>query len=459
MGALIKQYPRYFFALMVLLISNTIFYFWWDRHKSERETNTLNIDLATIEKATEATLASQRTLESITPTRPTQTLSVDLAAAPTRYFLYGNSLYDGVEGTEVARHVFEGDMPEEVFYYAPNKTIIGSFGNKLVCYDTHGNQVDKLEPSWPCYIADDLHSVAYIKDGNVWIADIDLNNFSFENRRQVTLDGKFDTVVSLVMHYNTSHIYVVALDKFYRVNVKSGHVATTDFSYLQAIDGFSPSKRHTIIADPDYIKLVDFEEGFRINLCRSAGALNVAWLTEGKVLYLVGNQLLFRYDLATFQDRNQFTFKHKCSRFGPSSPTGKYIVYFGGDSEDPNEIGILDVEAKQSYQVDSNVSQIEWINDEQYIYSRISGDKSLSGVWIAAPGVIPKHVDSSALKQNYGGGNLIKLDDSASLVLSTENGLSLVKNGISKPITQLKDQKAIIHFKEPRLLKFRPLAP
>lgn len=33
MGALIKQYPRYFFAFMMLLISNTMFLFWLESRK------------------------------------------------------------------------------------------------------------------------------------------------------------------------------------------------------------------------------------------------------------------------------------------------------------------------------------------------------------------------------------------------------------------------------------------
>lgn len=37
MGALIKQYPRYFFAFMVLLISNIMFFVWWEGYLAKKQ--------------------------------------------------------------------------------------------------------------------------------------------------------------------------------------------------------------------------------------------------------------------------------------------------------------------------------------------------------------------------------------------------------------------------------------
>lgn len=396
----IKKFPKYVLVAGVLVGSTIAFGIWWFAHTAKKPSTIPQVELA---KDTRTTLA-------LIEEKPDHLLLVD------------NDLYDLDTGKLLFSNWLAHAGPNALFYDAAKKKIIARYERGYVRYPLDGKEEAALGNKFPTAFSDDLKWALYVKEKDLWRADIDWSAFTFQNDRRLTSIEQFNDQIFANVILSTDNVIVVRnLNQLLRVNLETGDVKPTRLPLGELGKRRSPNGRYMVGIDRGQFYCYDVESDDFTTVAIGKGVLNdYQWLGNDKCSAIAAMKTVVLYDRQQNTLVEIASLPTQCIKIGEPSPDGRYVFCVGRGN------GVLvDLQSKSATPVADGVG-VTWINDTTFAFSREVPDSELRGTWLQTVGEGERRISSESYTVSQRG-PMMMASPSGFILYTTKLGLSRMK--------------------------------
>ena len=405
--ALLKQFPKFVLVAGVIVGSTVLFVGWWFVHsRATSRTNPRDI-------AAEQAAIGQK--------------AAKVESRIDYLFLADNDLYDAGNGELLFRNWLKGDAPHRLFYDRASKKLYGQYDRGFARYAFDGAREATMMEKDPLGFFDDSKKIVFVRNKNVWVADVDWESFRFINERQVTnIDSFYENHFAENLVLLTSKTLIVRnLNNLLRVNLETGNVKPTRIPLGDIGKRRSPDSKWVVgvLNGQFYCYDVDGDSAKTIPVGRT-GIGDYQWLGNDRCLGVAAGKEIVNYDRTANTLTAVTALPFPCFRIGEPSPGGRYIFAAGG-FEGRNGV-VVDLQNKTAAKV-SGGAGIMWVNADTFAYSREIPDSDLRGSWFQKVGEGEKRISPEPYLVSSGVSRLIQLPQAGLLILETAHGLTKMK--------------------------------
>ncbi|MGC3992046.1 MAG: hypothetical protein QM796_20605 [Chthoniobacteraceae bacterium] len=354
---LVRRFPKFFIVATIFIASTGLFGWWW-LFRSPKKVREENADAANQRAETAAKVALvQSKIEHL--------------------ILADNDLYDLDSGQLIFKSWLADGMPFTLSYDSASKKLVAHYKNGFVRYNLDGTEDAKMLQRFTMVVMENKWTL-FVKNKDVWRADIDWQNFTLSNEKQVSSIEQFmDTSFEENILLCTEKTLVVRnMMRLLRVDLETGTVHPTLLPLGNPVSQRSPDCKLLIgITNGQFYHYdVDTDHAEATKLGR-VGMSACQWLSEGKCVCILNGQSVVLYD----RDKDALSELCKlpvpCSKIGEPSPDGRYVFCTN------NRQGFLvDVEKKTAQAITGGAG-VTWLTDDTFAFSREVPDSSLRGTW------------------------------------------------------------------------------
>lgn len=305
---LIARSPKWALVLTVLVVSTALFTFWWIARNAKSGGGADVEDFG-------AKLALMESKQG-------------------RLLLVDNDLYEIDTGTVIFRGWLKEGVPQRLFYDAAEKKFIARYDRGFVRYAPTGVAEAKILPKGKAAFADDLKWVLYVKDKEIWRADVDWAAFTLTNDRKVTSIEQFNEAffTDNIILGTEKTLVVRNANKLLHVNLESGTVKPFQLPLGDIADRRSPDSK-SVVGTKDgqfYCYDVDSDDTKTVNVGR--GVMNdYLWLGNDRCLAIASGKMVVVYDRLQNTLTELTALPFQCSKISVPSLDGRFVFCTGRD--------------------------------------------------------------------------------------------------------------------------------
>ncbi|MBK8091534.1 MAG: hypothetical protein IPK32_06000 [Verrucomicrobiaceae bacterium] len=167
----IKQFPKIALVLGVLVVSTGLFGFWWyfQRSRTHKAAVVANDDV-------------KKKIEEV---------AVAIPSMEGNLLVADGDLYHLDSGKLMLKSWFKEGMPLKLFLDAENSKLIARYDKGLVRFNLDGKRDAALSGRYGLAVNETMDSALFVKDKDIWKAEIDLRGFKLANEQRVTSTAAF----------------------------------------------------------------------------------------------------------------------------------------------------------------------------------------------------------------------------------------------------------------------------
>lgn len=367
---IIRQFPKYAIGIGVFVISTGLFLVWWLTRAPDGHQN--GSELAVVPLPS--------------PVDPQEeVIRAKVASLPDKIgwlALVGADLYDISTGERIFANWLTG-IPEKLFYQPEVNRLMVQTERGLVRYGLDGKPDGTIGGLGQHAFSPDGKLASFVKDGDIWVGEIDWKGFGLASERQATRTGEFNAqyFAASVMMGSENALIVRNQSKILRVSLKTGGVEQIRLPLGEVAKRRSPDGR-TLIGDARNIYVFDVEAADAYNFPESRWrAVDFQWLSNDACAFIVASKSVSLYDRRKNAIEELVTLPLECSKIAGPSPTGRYVLCAGRRG-----VLLLDVLSKSTEVFETPAENFGWVSDDTMIYMRNVPDSSLRGTWLKTAG-------------------------------------------------------------------------
>lgn len=403
--SLAKQFPKYALVFGIILGSSLIFGIWWISHwraKHQQVHGTAAADLAAIQR--QAAKAEAR---------------IDYL------FLADDDLYDAGTGELIFKNWLHGDHPVRLFYDAKTTKILGQYAEGFVRYNFDGSrEAVMMQMVNPPAFSPDFKRAVYVKNKDVWKAEIDWQKLTFANEHKVTTMGVFyDQHFSENVVLLTEKTLVVRnVNNLLRVDLESGKVAPSRLPLKDIARRRSPDSKWVAgwLGGQFYCYDVDADDSKTVTVGRNELS-EYLWLGNDKCLALAAGKTVVAYNRPDNSLTEVTTLPFSCFKMGEPSPDGRYLFAAGGI--DGRNGALVELEKKAAVPVKGGAG-ITWVSNDTFAFSRNVPDSDLRGTWLQTVEMEEKLISPEPYLVTNAGARLLVLPTTSLVVFEMDHSIS-----------------------------------
>lgn len=373
---LIKAFPKYAIALVAFLVSTGLFAVWWVTHRSAPLPQRSEYVPPPPEDHEWERLAALKREEI-------QKKAASLPARMGWLALVGSDLYDVSNGELIFKN-WLGGAPRKLFYQPDTNRLMALGDRAVIRFATDGSKDGVMaENSLPAFTNDGKQAM-FVKDGDVWVADVDWKGFHFTNERQATKLGQFNAAffAANVELVSKSALLVRNQNKLLRVSLLTGDVQPLRIA-LGGISKRRSPDAECLVGESGkdfYAFDVGTGEAKTITVGRER-LVAYQWLTNDICAFIVAGKGLALYHRKTNTLDEAIPLPFACNKIGGPSPTGRYVLCASRQG-----LALVDTQRKSAENFGALAQNFEWVSDDTLIYSRDVPDTSVRGTWLRTVG-------------------------------------------------------------------------
>ncbi len=359
-----KSFPKYAIAIAIFAVSTGLFALWWFTRPSGSEIGQDSQIASAPRTKEEATAAKAKTLPE----------KMGWLA------LVGNDLYDIGTGELIFKDWLQGMPPQKLFYQKDTNRLMAQYERGIVRYGLDGKQDGFLgDPAAPPAFTHDGKMAMFVRDGDVWIAEVDWKGFRFINERQATKYGKFNApfFAANTLMGSEKALLVRNQNQILKVNLLTGDVQQIRLPTSDLVKRRSPDGRF-LIGDAGNIYVLDVEAPDAYNFPESRWrAVDFQWLSNDRCAFIIASKSVSIYDRKQNSIKEVTALPFECSKIVGPSPNGRYAICAGRKG-----IAILDTQEKTAIDFGTPAENFAWVTDDTVIYTRDVPDSTVRGTWL-----------------------------------------------------------------------------
>ncbi len=302
------KYPKWMVAFAIFMGSTLLFAMWW-LGKKQTESRLANQHEETQRAAEDAQAIEEVEIvpggETVSDGDNLKTLSLENA------FLNGERIYHLVDGdlkmVDGIEFDFGGDLDRNAMIVFFEDKFMVSRQFRYWSYHKNGRMIGRLQlpggDEFFGYVTDTLKEAIYVKEGDIWRAEIDWAGPTLIDERPVTRVGYFPNrsfSSGLVAATSEALLFRDLQTGMIWVDLRSGEIESGSLPVDRStspdgrlVVGDVPTRpAKLIVFDVDTKSFQEWTLPMRVN---SGG---VVWLDQGRSLYAIGPEI-YRYDHAT----------------------------------------------------------------------------------------------------------------------------------------------------------------
>lgn len=403
----VKAFPKFALVFVVLVGSTVAFGIWWFMFRTPK-----------------STIQSSNPIRATTPVEDIGPKLALVEAKHDRLILVDNDLYDLDTGAVIFKHWLEKDMPERLFYDGDTKKLIAQYELGFVRYNLKGTAEATLLQRFKPAISADRKWMLYVKDKDIWRADIDWSEFRLVNDRKLTSIEQFfeQNFAENIMFWTDKTLIVRNLSTLLRVNLETGDVKQLRISLDGIAKRRSPDSKSLVGLQGGQFYCYDVDSDAAKTIPVGRGAINdYQWLGNDKCVAIAAMKTVIQYDRVKRSLTIASTLPVQCNRIGEPSPDGKFVFCYSWKGA-----ALVDLEKRTATPFTGGAG-VKWINNDTVIFSRDVPDSVLRGTWFQHPGEGDRRVSSEPYLVSGVGGFVLQVPAAGTLVFATRNGLSKMK--------------------------------
>jgi hypothetical protein len=211
-----------------------------------------------------------------------------------RLLLVDSDLYDAVTGELLFKGWLKGDAPVRLFFDPKDKKFIGQYPKGFARYGLDGRREAEIAGKYPLEFSQDLKHAVFAREKNVWMAEIDWQNFRLGKERQMTTIGSFyeNYFAENIQLLTAKTLVVRNANALLRVNLANGDMKPTRIPLGNISSRRSPDSKWVVgmTGAQFYCYDVDGDEAKPIPVGRNAAMNDFQWLGNDKCLALAGGK-------------------------------------------------------------------------------------------------------------------------------------------------------------------------
>ena len=344
-----------------------------------------------------------------------------IEAAPERLLLVDNDLYDLDSGAVIFRNWLQKDMPQRLFYDADAKKMIAQYQLGFVRYNLDGTVQATLLQQFEPAISKDLKCMLYVKDKDIWRADIDWDGFKPANERQITSIEQFwpQSFAENIMFWTDKSLVVRNLTTLLGVNLETGNVTPVRIPLNEIAKRRSPDGKRVVGVENGVFYCYDLENNASKTIRMGRLALNdYQWVGNDKVVAIAAGRAVLSYDRLNNKMDEVLQLPAMCTKIQAPSPDGRFVF-----CSDWKGAYLVDLENRTAAPFTGGAG-VEWVNNDTVIFSREIPDTALRGTWLETAGEGKRRVSPEPYLVGNAGGFIMQIPSAGLIVFGTEHGIS-----------------------------------
>jgi hypothetical protein len=326
--------------------------------------------------------------------------------------LVGTDLYDISSGELLFRNWLRG-IPVRIFYYPDSNCLMVQAERGIMRFGMDGKQDGVMGGESPPAFTNNGTIAMHIKDGDIWVADVDWTGFKFVNERQATRYGQFYAPYfsANVSMASDQACLVNQQNKLLRVDLKTGDLQQVKMPMHRNMKRRSPDCKMMVGEDGGNFFAYDIDKPQPVVLPKGEGRiLDVQWLNNDACAFIVAGKQVTVFDRKANKLEVAATLPFDCQKISSPSLDGRYVLCLGRQG-----FVLVDTQAKSAESLGIEADNIGWVNNDTLLYSRELPDMKQRGTWIKTVDREPERI----LAEPY----LVGYDKSAPVALLKELGV------------------------------------
>ncbi|TLD71469.1 hypothetical protein FEM03_08055 [Phragmitibacter flavus] len=364
---LIKKFPKFAIAAAVLIVGNGLFFLWL------------------LSRSPETPPASVQPVAAVEPQK--QIIEEKVASLPAKMgwlAMVGSDLYDVSTGERIFQN-WIGGIPQKLFYQQETNKLMVQVERGVIRYGIDGKKDAAMGETSPPAFSQDGKKAMFIRDGDIWLADVDWKAFAFINERQATKFGEFHAgffAANLQLHSENA-LAVRHNNDFLHVDLRTGEIKKVKIPQMHLMKRRSPDGR--LVFGEDRGKLILFDvEGASASAISGVQqrAVDFQWIDNDTCAFIHGGgSIVSVYDRQSGSVKQAATLPFNCNKMAGPSPDGRYVLCAGNRG-----IAVVDLEGKKASDFGMPAQHFGWVSNNTLIYSRDMPDTATRGTWLQTIG-------------------------------------------------------------------------
>lgn len=253
----------------------------------------------------------------------------------------------------------------------------------------------------------------HVKDGDIWVAEVDWSGSKFINERQATKYGQFNALyfsanVSLA---SDNACLVNQQNKLLRVDLLTGDLQQVKLPLHYQMKRRSPDCQMMVGEDDGKFFVFDINKPEPLMLQKGEGKIvDYQWLNNDRCAFILGGKTVHVFDRKKNTVEEVAALPFDCQKITDPSLDGRYVLCNNGRA-----LAVVDVEKKTAENLGLEVDHIGWVSHDTLMYAREIPDMKLRGTWLKTIGSEAHRV----LEHPY----LVGYDSAAAVTLMRELGV------------------------------------
>ncbi len=358
---IIKQFPKFAVVGAVFIISTGLFVFWWMTKKPARPQQE-RVDYRKIEKAAK------------------------VAALPAKMgwlALVGKDLYDVSTGERIFQDWLNG-IPQRLFYQPETNKLMVQVERGIMRYGIDGRKDGAMGETSPPAFSSDGKRAMFVRDGDIWLADVDWNAFAFSNERQATKLGQFvpNYFEPNVRLFSEEALIMRLQNKLIRVDLQNGDIQPVKIPQLNVPKRRSPNGRYMLNEEGGKLCFYDVNRlEAKVVASIPERLSDVQWIDDDSCALILGATKFAVYNRVSGSLNQIATLPFSCSQIAQASPNGGYMLCGGRKG-----VAVVDLKRKAASDFGTPAQHFGWVSDDTLIYTRDVPNTNLRGTWLRTIG-------------------------------------------------------------------------
>jgi hypothetical protein len=362
----LKQFPKFAVVFGVILISTALFWFWWRFQYSGSSGGSSGPDLEAV--------ARQEHIEEVAKVIPSLEGNLLLA---------DGDLYELNSGKLLVDDWFDDSLPTKLFLDRERGKIIAQYPNGLRRYELDGKLDAEIGSRYGIALNEKLDQAIFAKNGDIWKAGLDFDQFKLVDEEQVTLTAGFHepSFLSNIVTWTGGVLGQRNLNHLLRINLDPSEVVSmaNPISVLGA--SRSPNGRFVAGSEADnsgrvltiYDVAEDETKSFPVKQNMVFSKLN--WVNNERCIFFQRFEMNV-FDFGGQGVRQILTLPSAPQGLAEPSPTGRYLFVVGGDG-----LYLVDLEGGDFETLPNPGQAYKWIDSDSFLFARNVPDTALRGTW------------------------------------------------------------------------------
>lgn len=359
---LLKAFPKWFIAFGVFFGSTGLFALWW-------LTRTPDVQQMAAAPVGAPALPAPPSKQEKAKTLPEKMGWLALVDA---------DLYDISTGELLFRN-FIGGIPQRLFYQPETNRLMAQTDRGIIRFAMDGSKDGTLGGDAPPSFTHDGKQATFVKNGDIWVADVDWKGFRYVNERQVTRLGQFSApfYASNVILESEKAVVVKVHNALLRVDLLTGDVEPITLTLSELSKRRSPDGSFLIGEHNGQIYAYDVNSKDAVMLPKGRDAiLDWQWLDNDRCAFIVGGKGVGLFDRRKRALEEVAALPFPCNRISGPSPEGRFVLCASRQG-----MVTVDVTEKKAELFGTPAQHYIWVSEATLIYSRDTPDKSVRGTW------------------------------------------------------------------------------